>query len=134
MTVPEEYVSIESYNLCELENSNLRKQLAWAATHLIHEQKLELKAQIEKSLDQGGVTKDASDDRFEEIQEIKRLCVKAADMFREITTFDGPELLDQLDKINWYARADDLAGKLMEFDPPTEEANLAVIRNTKAIE
>ena len=116
----------EAYDLADLENSNLRKCLAFAGRHLSGEQRAQLRAMIERPIDCGGVVKDAADDQFEENQEIKRLCVKAAGLLREAIETDDPAALLNS---NWSSRADDLASKLMEFDPPTPEASLAEIRN-----
>lgn len=52
------------YDLCDAENSNLRRHLLWAAQFLTAEQKAELQKRVRQSIDDGGVTDDAmSDDK-----------------------------------------------------------------------
>ena len=118
------------YDLCEDENSNLRKCLAWAGRLLAADQRVTLRGMIERPIQDGGVVEDSSDDARKEIQEITRLCVKAAGILREAVETDDPVALINS---SWSARADDLASKLMEFDPPTNEATLAEIRNCSAV-
>lgn len=126
----EAMVKKSDYDLCEDENSNLRKCLAWAGKFLSPQQRAELRAMIERPIQDGGVVKDSSDDAYAETHEIERLCVKAAGVLREaVETDDLVALLES----NWSARADDLASKLMEYDPPTQEASLAEIRNFNEI-
>ena len=52
------------YDLCNAENSNLRRHLLWAAQFLSPEQKAELRKRVSKSVEDGGVTDDElSDDK-----------------------------------------------------------------------
>lgn len=57
-------VSKEDYDLCDAENSNLRRHLLWTAQFLTAEQKAELQKRVRQSIDDGGVTDDdMSDDK-----------------------------------------------------------------------
>ena len=126
----EPMIKKSDYDLCEDENSNLRKCLAWAGRLLTPEQRVTLRDMIERPIQDGGVVEDNSDDERREIEEIRRLCVKTAGVLREAVETDDPVALINS---NWSARADDLASKLMEFDPPTKDATLAEIRNCSAV-
>ena len=125
------------YDLCEAENSNLRRCLAWCGKHLTQAQKAELAAMIRQPIAKGGVLNDNAEDEHEHIIELKRLAVKAAGMLEEIIKLPTMAVSDTRITIrvpqDWFAKADDLANKLMEYDPPTPEASLADIRNTQAI-
>lgn len=126
----EEMIKRSDYELCEDENSNLRKCLAWAGKHLTPQQRHELRGMIERTIQDGGVVEDGKESDWKYVKEIQSLCVKAAVALREAVETDDPVALIQS---NWSARADDLAGKLMEFDPPSPEACLAEIRNCSAM-
>lgn len=106
----------ECYEIAEHENSNLRKCLAWAGFRLSAADRAALAGMIRRGINDGGAVEDSSDDALEEIDEIKRLCVKAAGLLR-----------DQEHDTQWWALAEDVANKLMEFDPPSPE-NLAALR------
>ena len=124
------------YDLCEQENSNLRRHLAWAGKFLSTEQIWELQTMIELPIEDGGVVKDGTESDYEYTQEIKRLCVKAAELLREAIpeTIESPErYMSDMDNANWWGRAEGVANKLMEFDPPSPEACLAAIRNCKRV-
>ncbi len=128
-------VSKESYDLCEEENSNLRKCLAWAGKHLSHHQRRELAAMIKRPIDEGGVVEDGAEQDWEYISEMKRLCVKAAELLNQaaLANLTGDNLVKTLDKTNWFGQASEISYRLMEFDPPSPEASLAQIRNTEEI-
>jgi hypothetical protein len=131
-----ETVSKQSYDLSELENSNLRKHLAWTGQYLTTDQCKELARRIRGPLEAGGVVEDSDEENWEYVREIKRLCVKAAELLREVDLCRSRHepLSTELSDLNWFARAEDLANKLIEFDPPSVEAGLAVIRNTDEVE
>lgn len=132
----DETVSKECYDLCELENSNLRKCLAWAGKHLTPDQRIELALMIRRPLDAGGIVEDGTEQDWEYIREMKRLCVRAAELLNQAVdkVHTGPNLIKALDKTNWFSHAGDVANRLMEFDPPAPEASLAEIRNVEAID
>lgn len=60
-----ETVSKADYDLCEAENSNLRRHLLWAAQHLNAEQRKELAARVRTPIEDGGVTEDATSETKE---------------------------------------------------------------------
>jgi hypothetical protein len=122
----------EDYNLCDLENSNLRKCLHWAATFLPVDKLIQLRDKIEKPFDEGGVSA-AGEEEHEEMILIKKLCVKAAGLLREVINSPTTKISDELDTKNWYGRAEQTASALMEFDPPAPEASLVEIRNAKEV-
>lgn len=113
----------ECYELCEAENSNLRKLLAWAGYRLSERDRNVLAGMIRKNHDGGGVIEDSADDDLEESTEIKRKCVKAAELLREaVERIPATAGMD-----GWCGRADALASALMEYDPPQPQ-NLAALR------
>ena len=61
-----ETVPKSDYDLCDAENSNLRRHLLWAAQFLTAEQKAELRKRVQQPIDDGGVT----DDELSEGREI----------------------------------------------------------------
>lgn len=122
-------ISKTAYELCELENSNLRKCLVYAGERLPEAVRAEIGVMVRKPLDDGGVVTDGAEERAEELAEFQKLCVRAAEMLRE--GVDYIPVTD--DDKHWCARADELAGKLMEYDPPSPEASLAEIRNTEEV-
>jgi hypothetical protein len=54
----------EDYELCDRENTNLRKHLLWCASFLNNEQRKELAQKISKTVKDGGVTEDLKEDTF----------------------------------------------------------------------
>lgn len=115
------------YDLCDQENSNLRRCLAWAGKLLTHEQRLELAKMIKGPIVEGGVVLDDHEAQMEEYQQFKRDCVEAANMLRVVIETTK---LETLEKNNWFGRAEALATRLMSYDPPADESLLS-IRNEK---
>ncbi len=126
-------VSQESYELCELENSNLRRCLAWAGKHLTPEQRAELAIIIRAQIEAGGVTTGDEEAQWQYQKEIQQLCVRAAELLNKAVSLvhTGPSLVESLDRINWFTHADHVANLLMEFDPPEPAASLASITNSE---
>ena len=137
MIVTGETVAKESYDLCELENSNLRRCLAWAGKHLTKAQRIELAQMIRKPIDEGGVIECGKEQDFEAWEkEVRPKCVKVAELLREAIEAKDTNTKDQvtwfkavLEKANWFGRAESLSVYFMEFDPPVPEATLIEIRN-----
>jgi hypothetical protein len=126
-------ISQESYELCELENSNLRRCLAWAGRHLTADQRAELAIMIGSRMEDGGVTTGDEEAQWQYQKEIQQLCVRAAELLNKAVSLvhTGPNLVESLDRINWFTHADQVANMLMEFDPPEPAASLAVITNAE---
>lgn len=62
MTKTPDTVSREDYELCNRENSNLRRHLLWAAQLLTPAQQAELRKRVVQPIEDGGVTDDAMTD------------------------------------------------------------------------
>ncbi len=118
--------------LCEEENSNLRKHLLWAAQFLTVEQRRELRNKLMEPIEYGGVVENQAEDNHQDIIEIKRLCVKAAKYLRVAIKVIPADA--NLPNHYWHAMAEMLANNLMQFDPPSPTASLAEIRNASEIE
>ena len=54
------------YDLCDAENSNLRRHLLWAAQFLSREQQAELRERIRRPIEDGGATGDQMSDEKDE--------------------------------------------------------------------
>ncbi len=118
--------------LCELENSNLRKCLAWTGQFLTIEQKKVLAAMIRRPLEQGGVTQGDEEARWENSKEWQTTFVRAAELLQQAIKAGGKDSMGRsLDRTNWFAHAEQVANLLMEFDPPEPEASLAQITNAE---
>ena len=61
-----ETVPKSDYDLCDAENSNLRRHLLWAAQFLSREQQAELRERIRRPIEDGGATDDQMSDEKDE--------------------------------------------------------------------
>jgi len=93
-------VQKSDYDLCDAENSNLRRHLLWAAQFLTHDQKIELRKRISQPIEEGGVT----DDELSEGKEISLRRDKAINL-----------LCDYCDTINDDGTASARANNLRAF-------------------
>lgn len=96
--------------LCEQENSNLRKHLLWAAQFLSDAQKRELRDRLAGPIHAGGVVDDNdADEREEELQRDK--AIEALTDHIERAVANGADDA-------WIATADELANQLRGFLRP----------------
>lgn len=96
--------------LCELENANLRRLLAWAATKLDDGDRGALAAMLDSGLDHGGVTSDTTEEDREEYVKVKDLLVALAahvDLIME--SEETPS--------SWYDRAEGLLEQARAYEP-----------------
>lgn len=94
----------DDHRLSEMENSNLRKHLLWAAQFLTPPQRIELRDRIKGPIEQGGVVEDmAADDREAEIE--RNRAIERLTDHVEVAVKRGAN-------DHWIAKADELANQL----------------------
>lgn len=107
------HVTREDYDLCDMENGNLRVILRWVVPLLAPAHREELAAKLSASSERGGVTADHVDDRAEEVAARDKLIASMATALQQVIDIKG---LAQMG-IMWHQRADYLITQAAGYEP-----------------
>jgi hypothetical protein len=125
MTAPTETpatISRAEYNLCDLENSNLRKCLAWAGARLSIEDRLTLASMIRGPITtKGGIVEDGREEDRRDLIECEKLLRRMTDHVQ--SAIDTKTLLP-----GWWLDADNLCNRAREWEPKLQEPTLHEVR------
>jgi hypothetical protein len=113
--------SKDDYDLCDKENENLRRHLAWAGALLTPDQRRDLAKRIDKPIDDGGVTEDSVEEDREEILRALLTLKRAADHLEKGAHGVTSGL--------WPAQASSLVNQARAYEPILD-ATLAEVRKT----
>jgi hypothetical protein len=113
--------SPECCDLCELENSNLRKCLAWAGSRLSLDDRRILVEMIKRPVTKGGVLEDGREDDRRDLIECEKLLRRFTAHLRE--ALDSREMIP-----SWWIIADHLCGRADEWEPNKQEPTLHELR------
>ena len=116
-----ETVSREDYDLCDLENSNLRRCLAWCGARMPIEDRATLVGMIKRPLTQGGVLEDGREDDRRDLIECEKLLRRMTDHIQ--TAIDSREMIP-----SWWLIADGLCSRAREWEPKRQEPTLHELR------
>jgi hypothetical protein len=101
----------EDYELCELENTNLRNALAWTAEHLATSERAVLAERLDAPIERGGVT---GTDALEEREDVVSLLLKLVQHLEPLLLDPPPSRVRQS---IWIARLDALLTQARTYEP-----------------
>ncbi len=115
-------VSKEDFDLCDLENSNLRKCLAWCGARLAIEDRRILIEMIKHPIEQGGVIEDGREQDRHDLIECEKLLRRMAEHIEKA--------IDDADALiaGWFFEAEALCERAREWEPKKQEPTLAELR------
>ena len=106
---------------CELENSNLRKCLAWAGARLSIDDRRILVEMIKHPLTKGGVVEDGREDDRRDLIECQKLLERMTDHIQK--AIDSKSMI-----ASWWIIADQLCSRAREWEPKLQEPTLHELR------
>jgi hypothetical protein len=109
------------YDLCDLENSNLRKCLAWAGAKLSIEDRRTLASMIKGPITKGGVVEDGREEDRRDLIDCEKLLRRMTDHVQ--AAIDTKTMLP-----GWWLDADNLCNRAREWEPKKQEPTLHEIR------
>jgi hypothetical protein len=113
--------SPECCDLTELENSNLRKCLAWAGARLSIDDRRILVEMIKHPVTKGGVLEDGREDDRRDLIECQKLLERMTDHIQK--AIDTKSML-----ASWWIIADQLCSRAREWEPKQQEPTLHELR------
>ncbi len=113
--------SPECCDNCELENSNLRKCLAWAGARLSIDDRRILVEMIKHPLTKGGVLEDGREGDRHDLVECEKLLRRTIDHIQK--AIDTKSMLAR-----WWIIADQLCSRAREWEPDKQEPTLHELR------
>jgi hypothetical protein len=113
----------------EQENANLREILARTTKYLSPTQRTFLAVMLNKPVSDGGVSKNQVEIDWERVEQVKGYCDEAAQLLVYALSSTDENGNAKLDK-EWEEKALKITNQLINYEPPSPAANLAILRNS----